>query len=420
MNAKEILIWVLASSFLAPLCACKKTESTPASRATVTEIKTSPTTTVTERKVPDYMSQLQELLGVEPVPSTFNELKRLTQKRQEAGFKYEEDEEHHYCLLGYKGNPYYVIRYDMAQEWFEYFFDADEDLYFEEFNGYPIITAESFSGPEGMLMTQDFRVFVDDSCKFLVLAVNSYVPQSHIDSLFGYTEYVTVEDFKDYYSMNDSEIEDYLIEDYIWINRINKEELAKDDHRDLLEMYIKYGDYNELGYSISTNMKSFDMEYMLSLEEFINEAQWIYFEFEFPVPDSDETMTENMVFDIRHGKVYFNADTYDFRDAEMCADLDPDVYNMICEELPDNVGPDERNKYPDLEYTYLVYVINADGEYMRYTSFAGNSVNALFDEYWKSLYKMCYGEDHELNQDGFDPEQNKIRRLNHTSEPTLR
>lgn len=167
-------------------------------------------------------------------------------------------------------------------------------------------------------------------------------------------------------------------------------------------------------------MKSFDMEYMLSLEEFIKEAQWVYFEFEFPVPDSDETMTENMVFDIRHGKVYFNSDTYDFRDAEMCADLDPDVYNMICDELPDNVGPDERNKYPDLEYTYLVYVINADGEYMRYSSRAANSVNALFDEYWKSLYKMCYGEDHELNQDGFDPEKNRTRRLNHTSEPTLR
>ena len=79
MKAKQILIWVLACSFLAPLCACKKTESTPPSRATWTEIKTSPTTTATERKVPDYMSQLQELLGVEPVPSTFNELKRLTQ-----------------------------------------------------------------------------------------------------------------------------------------------------------------------------------------------------------------------------------------------------------------------------------------------------------------------------------------------------
>jgi hypothetical protein len=40
-----------------------------------------------------------------------------------------------------------------------------------------VIIDESYTGPEGMLMMYNFRAFVDDSCKYLIVAVGyDYVP----------------------------------------------------------------------------------------------------------------------------------------------------------------------------------------------------------------------------------------------------
>ncbi len=378
------------------------------------------TTATTKRKIPDYSSQIIEYLGVEPVPSTFGELTNLTQSRKDTRGFYREDEEHYCCTLVFRENLYYVIQYEHAQEWFEYFFSYNDYLEFEMEDGKLIILDEDYGGPEGMLMTYWFRVFVDDSCKFLVVVDGYSVPEADIDAFKSVGEealWVSVKEFRNYYSWDDESIENELIYDYIQMNHLHYGDLSDQDHRQILEEILGQGWYYELGYSMLHNIEVPDTSQ--APEDFIKSAKWIYFEFEFPVPESGETKTENMVFDLRHNKVYFNADTENYLEAEMCAEMDADTLAFIFEELPENVAPDVGNKNHDLEYTYLVYVVNATGQYQRFSVYAGNPENALFDAYWKNLYKMCFGKDHELDTEGFAPEQNIDRRLYKRKEPTL-
>ena len=170
MAAKCFLIFILVCALSIPICACEKKES-PAEPPVTT------TTRSSVRSLPDYTPELREHLGVEPETSDFNELLKLSRAMKGPGF-YREDEEHHFCELVYNNNHYYVIRYEMAKEWFEYRFTGQDHLYFEDENGRLIIRDESYSGPEGMLMPYNFIAFVDNSCKFLIIVGGSYeVPE---------------------------------------------------------------------------------------------------------------------------------------------------------------------------------------------------------------------------------------------------
>lgn len=435
---KALSVFLATMIAITALCSCgKKDESakdesfaessstTSSSETSVSDVevdieddKTENQTTATQRVLPDYSLELIENLGVEPAPSYFSELKSMAQSRKDERMRYDEDEEHHYCTFVFRGNLCYLIRYEKAKEWFDYFFSQLDYLYFEkDEEGRLFMRDEYYGGPEGMLMTYMYRVFVDDSCKYLVLVDGANISDADIEA-FKNVSLVTVERFRDYYSLNESEIDDVLIEDYIFLNNIDEYELAREDHGEELRRIISEGSYYKLGCSIPYIIENAELE--LTPEEFVKEAKFVYFEFEFPVPESDETMTENMVFDLKRNKVYFNADSHYYRDAEMCEDLNPEALEFIYEELPKNVGLNDGNKHHDLEYSYLVYIIDAQGKYMRFTVLAKNYVNASFDVYWRTLYKMCFGKDHELDVEGLTPEQNVKRRLNHSDEPTLR
>ena len=166
MIAKRFLIFILVCSLMVSSCACGMKDDP-------TDPPVTTTTRVSVRNFPDYTPELRDHLGVEPEPSTFNELLTLSRAMQGPGF-YREDEDHHYCELIYNNNNYYVIRYEMAKEWFEYRFTGQDHLYFEEDNGRLIIRDDSYSGPEGMLMPYNFIAFVDNSCKFLILVGGGY------------------------------------------------------------------------------------------------------------------------------------------------------------------------------------------------------------------------------------------------------
>ena len=173
MKAKKLLIWISVCVLCVSICACGKKESSEVQTTTTY----TPTYVPTEREVPDYSSLLKQNLGVEPAASTFDDLKNLAQTMKDERFFYQEDEQHHYCTLIYNGNRYYVIRYEKAQEWFEYYFTYNDYLDFKEENGRLVIEDESYTGPEGMLMWYRYIAFVDDAGKYLVLVDGGdYVP----------------------------------------------------------------------------------------------------------------------------------------------------------------------------------------------------------------------------------------------------
>ena len=184
----------MSGTILVSLCACSKDE-------VQTDPPTETTTTMTtKREIPDYMPDLIEYLGVEPVPSSFDELQKMAFDLRDPQMFYKEYEERDYCELVYNGNHYYVIRYEKAQEWFEYYFTYNDFLSFENDDQTLVITDESYTGPEGMLMMYHYRVFVDNTGKYLIVVLGyDYVPEvSDAD----------IETFKSYFQTEESDVDD--------------------------------------------------------------------------------------------------------------------------------------------------------------------------------------------------------------------
>ena len=368
------------------------------------------TTTRAENKkdAPDYEFKLRQYIDIKPAHSTFEELKELTQARKDPNTFYREDEEHQYVDLIFRRSKFYVGRYENVQEFFVYFFSSSTSLSFiEDYDGRVIIKEEKHNGPEGMMYMAEYRVFVDPSGKFIVLSENTYVQDSDLNDFFS-VQLVSAKVFREFYSL-DSKIDDELIEAYIEKFHISKFALSYEDHGEKLKEIVTYGNYSMLGYSIWDILSMKDVT--IPEDAFIRNARMIFIEFEFPVPKSDKTKNENILFDLRHNKVYYNADTHFYREAEKCVELKEDALKSIREDLIKNVGPDDGNKYHDLKYSYSVYVIDSEGKYLHYSSRARNSVNTLFDAYWRQLYKMCFGQDHKLNTKNIDPAQNEKRKL---------
>jgi len=366
------------------------------------------TGTSTKKEAPDYGFLLRKYIDIKPVPSTFEELKALTQARKDDNTFYREYEDHQYVDLVFRRNKFYVARYENVQEFFEEFFKYNTSLDFvKDDDGHVIIKEETHNGPEGMTETFEFRVFVDRSGKFIVLSDNPYVPDSDLNDFFS-VDLVSAKEFRKFYSI-DSKIEDELIEAYIEKYHITIYDLSNEEHGEKLVEIVTNGTYYMLGYSLWEILSVKDVT--IPEEEFIKNARLIFFEFEFPVPKSDKTKVENMLFDFRRNKVYYNANVSFYREAEKCVELKEDALKSIQEDLIKNVGPDDGNKYHDLKYSYTVYVIDSEGRYIHYSSRARNSVNTLFDAYWRKLYKTCFGKDHKLVTKGYDPALNEKRGL---------
>ena len=406
MKAKRLLIVLMACATCVLLCACPPTPVETPTRGPSPDYTT--TRTSTKKEAPDYGFLLRKYIDIKPVPSTFEELKALTQARKDDNTFYREYEDHQYVDLVFRRNKFYVARYENVQEFFEEIFKYNTSLDFvKDDDGRVIIKEETHNGPEGMMETFEFRVFVDRSGKFIVLSDTPYVPDSDLNDFFS-VDLVSAKEFREFYSI-DSKIEDELIEAYIEKYHITRYDLSNEEHGEKLVEIVTNGTYYMLGYSLWEILSVKDVT--IPEEEFIKNARLIFFEFEFPVPKSDKTKVENILFDFRHNKVYYNANVSFYREAEKCVELKEDALKSIQEDLIKNVGPDDGNKYHDLKYSYTVYVIDSEGRYIHYSSRARNSVNTLFDAYWRKLYKTCFGKDHKLVTKGYDPALNEKRGL---------
>ena len=193
----------MACTLLVSLCACSKEEPQ-------TDPTTETTTTMTtKRAIPDYSPTLIEYLGLEPEPSSFEELKEMALDLREPRMNYQEREEHHYCELVYNGNLIYVIRYEKAQEWFEYYFTYNDHLSFENDDQTLVITDESYTGPEGMLMMYHYRVFVDNTGKYLIVVIGyDYVPVISDADINTFKTYFQTEELNDENQTEESDVDE--------------------------------------------------------------------------------------------------------------------------------------------------------------------------------------------------------------------
>ena len=184
---------------------------------------------------------LKQHLGVEPAPSSFEELKGLARSRHDTNKFYEEYDELQCVVLVFRDTGFRVGRYEQAQELFEYVFRTSTSLDFVTDDARRLILyEENHNGPEGMSEHNVFRVAADPSGKFIVLADDPDVPDTDL-ALFFDTSLVSVETFKYHYLLSDIDIDDELIEAYICENNICRYDLTKENHWKKLQEIISDG-----------------------------------------------------------------------------------------------------------------------------------------------------------------------------------
>lgn len=383
---KRLLIFMLVCSLSISFCACKKEENPAEPPVTTT------TTTIgsSVRSLPDYTPELREHLGVEPEPSTFDELLTLSRAMKGPGF-YEEDEEHHCCTLVYNNNHYDVIRYEKAKEWFEYRFTGADHLYFEEDNGRLIIRDDSYSGPEGMLMPYNFIAFVDNSCKYLIIIGGSYevptVSDADIDAFKNFFVKAdnSVDQFKSFYGLDDR-----VIEDFILFQQITEDDLFEYDYSKALIESFNNGDYSQFGYSMNWNKLNFEeltLNNKTDITNAIDNARWIYMVFDFPIPDSDETERITMLSDFHHDMFYYDVDEDNYHNSGRQLALTELAKKIQVDMIPEDAerqNPD-RDKYA-LSYKYDVYIFTYDRKYIHISNDTYYRFHQSFDVYWKLVY----------------------------------
>ncbi len=205
----------------------------------------------------------------------------------------------------------------------------------------------------------------------------------------------TVEEFKEYYQIEDGKIDDEIIEYFIFDFNITEGRMKVNDYKDMLYMDVNSGTADRRGYDISS-IRSIRNDGWLSdkpLEEFMYDANWIFIHF--TLPSYDEFVHgENMMIDLRHKMIYFNCHDYDYRDADLSAKLTDEDYEEICKEFPTHMGKYQKETTRAVDYTYFILIVDTSKNYRLFNSQISPEDQLEFDEYWKGLYKKYFGKEY--------------------------
>ncbi len=208
-------------------------------------------------------------------------------------------------------------------------------------------------------------------------------------------ELVSVEEFKEYHQIEDGEIDDEIIEYFIFDLDITEGSMEVNDLKEILYARVNSGTADRYGYYISS-IRSIRNNGWLSdkpLEEFMHDANWIYIEFTLPSHDEFEHC-ENMMIDLRHKMIYFNCHDYDYRDADLSAKLSDEDYEEICKEFPTHMGKYQKETIRAVDYTYFILIVDTSKNYRLFNSQISPEDQLEFDEYWKGLYKKYFGKEY--------------------------
>ena len=205
------------------------------------------------------------------------------------------------------------------------------------------------------------------------------------------TKIVSVEEFMEYYGVEDTDIPREYILDYIIYYRFNKASLTKNDY--WAELSKDYE--NGVIYRTSANSILYGVPSDLPLEEYIKTADVILIEFKMSY-GSELQYGRRVAIDLKDKKIYYSTKNMpDYADADMCADLTDEDVQSIRAELPKHIleKQEEVSGY-NLDYSFEIMMKDSEYNNKFYRGYSGDEINYPgFDAYWKELYKKEFGEE---------------------------
>ena len=212
-------------------------------------------------------------------------------------------------------------------------------------------------------------------------------------------ELITVEEFKNKYSLKDGEIPDEYIEKYIECYGYSKSDLnnslvnhgakLKDDY----EKGVVYGYSLDTRFLVSNMIDKNDLS-----DEFFDNTEYIFIEFTRSMKSSDVYKYELMSINLKNNKIYYGGDRRNYSDADdiQSADLTEEDKKAICDEIRNHINvnaPDDRKREMEA-YSFKLWIFSENNQYVGFES-TDKDENGFpgFDTYWKELYKKYFGEE---------------------------
>lgn len=210
-------------------------------------------------------------------------------------------------------------------------------------------------------------------------------------------ELATVNDFRRVCSIEEEQLSDIQIEDFIIESCILK--------KDLDEMGSKYKafalmafDEDMFLYSMRNRVKGSQSE--LPLEDFIDDTQYIFIEFNVISVSNVYTIT-SLVIDYKHMQLFYCGDPDGYNLCELTTDLTEEDKEKINKDILTHINKDQvpNESFKESSYEYTITFADNEGNYIKIKN--GSEMDEEnfpgFDEYWKGLCLELYGDD-------FDPD----------------
>lgn len=136
------------------------------------------------------------------------------------------------------------------------------------------------------------------------------------------------------------------------------------------------------------------------ISDYINKAEVICINFDVGGCCGALYSGEILVIDLTRGRVLSNHESEDYSDFQMSEELSNSEIESIREEFPKHIDENKKTSVSG-NYSYKEYyrfdmqVFGTDGSVKNYRGEIGDACYPGFDEYWKSIYKECFGKEYE-------------------------
>lgn len=209
---------------------------------------------------------------------------------------------------------------------------------------------------------------------------------------------MTVNEFREFYSITEEQLTDIQIEDYIIENWITKE--AKD------YTHMPYGEFaiadyqEEYGVLYSVKNRTYGDQFYLPLADFINDTQYIFIEFNVRTIYNDYQII-TLAIDYKHMQLFYCGNPEFYNLCELTTDLTEEDKAKINKDILTHINEDQvsNEAYKESSYEYTIIFADNDGNYIKIENGSEKDDENFpgFDEYWKGLCTELYGDE-------FDPD----------------
>lgn len=209
---------------------------------------------------------------------------------------------------------------------------------------------------------------------------------------------MTVDEFREFYSITEEQLTDIQIEDYIIENWITKE--AKD------YTHMPYGEFaiadyqEEYGVLYSVKNRTYGDQFYLPLTDFIDDTQYIFIEFNVRTIYNDYQII-TLAIDYKHMQLFYCGNPEFYNLCELTTDLTEEDKAKINKDILTHINEDQvsNEAYKESSYEYTIIFADNDGNYIKIENGSEKDDENFpgFDEYWKGLCAEFYGDE-------FDPD----------------